>query len=404
MLTQVGYQVIGKIFISACGIVSTIILTRQLGVKDFGTFNFILSVVYFLFLVADFGLEPLLTRDTASKKKTFVTIAQLRLILTGFTLLLVPILLWVTPYGSIVKDGIVLAVIGQMLFLVMGLLWAVLQGQVQFGRIIFVQIHMAVLQVALYIAATMMDAGVREYALIYSLVIGLSLVLTWFVSRRYIPRFSFRIDTSEIIRSFLQAWPFAISLLVSVAYFRIDMLILGYYFKPELTPDVGIYSLAYKPFEVLIVVGGYISNTIFPVLVRQVGTKQFIPNVRKYGALSFFAAIGLGIFLWIMAPFIVAVLGGSGFEASVHVLRILALATSATVLAGFCNALLLIGHQEKAVMVVSAIALIVNVILNIVFIPHFSYGAASWSTVVTQGIILVGSSIIALSVLKKHAI
>ena len=105
-----------------------------------------------------------------------------------------------------------------------------------------------------------------------------------------------------------------------------------------------------------------------------------------------------------MAPFIVAVLGGSGFEASVHVLRILALATSATVLAGFCNALLLIGHQEKAVMVVSAIALIVNVILNIVFIPHFSYGAASWSTVVTQGIILVGSSIIALSVLKKHAI
>jgi O-antigen/teichoic acid export membrane protein len=186
------------------------------------------------------------------------------------------------------------------------------------------------------------------------------------------------------------AFPFALGALLTNVYFKADVPILQH-FRPY--AEVGWYTFAYKPFEALQFVPLAIQAVVYPVLaVAHRDTPERM--VLFYGRfLKVLVLLGWPVTLGTF--FLVTPIGRlfQLFPQSVPSLRILAFgivflfANSA-----FTAMLYAIDHQDWFVWV-TAIASVVNIGLNLIFIPRFGYLAASATTVVTEASISVAGDL-----------
>lgn len=406
LVSQVGYQIIGRVVMAALGVFVTAFLSRYLGVNDFGTFNFLLTVAYFSFLCADYGLQTLIVRDIASNKniaKAVGTFLSVRLILSLSVLAILIAATVFLPYSNSVKHALMVIGIAECLNILNGVFHGVFQGKVVFGRLTLIMITTSVVQAILMLGGVFLNAPFLYFAYAHMLAVALSTVMSWIVAKDVIVKpIEFNFQRTSFIKTLQRGYPFAMGLLVSVAYFRADTLILGYYFDPQKFPDVGLYTLAYKPFEVVVVVGGYMSQTLYPLFVPLISSVTLVMENKRYLKYSYALAIGAALFLYVGAPYFVLLLGGAQYAFSVIPIKILALAAGITILSGYFGALALAGGKEKKLMMYGACALLVNIILNIWWVPQGSYIATSWATVITQSIIMCGNAYAAWEVLKQH--
>jgi len=65
---------------------------------------------------------------------------------------------------------------------------------------------------------------------------------------------------------FIKSFPIGLMLIFNLIYFRVDMFLLSL-LAP--TKDVGIYGLSYKFFDFLIALPLFLSNAIYPFLIKQ---------------------------------------------------------------------------------------------------------------------------------------
>jgi O-antigen/teichoic acid export membrane protein len=156
--------------------------------------------------------------------------------------------------------------------------------------------------------------------------------------------------------------------------------------------DVGIYSAPYRILEVIIFFPAAYLGLIMPLL-----SKQAIENLndfkkifqKTFNVLAIFA-IPLTAFLLLRAGDIVGIINGVGFEDSAPVLSILSVAIALIFFGNLGgNALIALDLQKKGVWFYFSGALL-NISVNLIFIPKFSYLATAWSTVATELLITLG--------------
>ncbi len=406
LVSQIGYQISGRIIMATLGVFVTAFLSRYLGVNDFGTFNLLLTIAYFSFLFSDYGLQTLIVRDIASREnvaKAVGTFLSVRLILSGIVFTLLVLATMLSPYSSSVKHALLIIGIAEFINILNGVFHGVFQGKVAFGKLTVIMIMTSVIQASLIMTGIILKAPFLFFAYAHTVTVIVSTVLSWIGARHLIAKpIEFNFQLLALKTTLRRGLPFAMGLLVSVAYFRVDTLILGYYFDPQNFPDVGLYSLAYKPFEVVIVVGGYMAQTLYPLFVPLISSAILVKENTKYLMYSCVMAVGAAMFLYFGAPYFVMLLGGAEYALSVNPIRILALAAGVTIISGYFGAIALAGGKEKKLAWYGACALIVNIVLNILWVPQSSYIATSWTTVITQSIIMGGNAYAAWQVLHKQ--
>lgn len=399
------YQTLGKVVISLLGIIATAFLSRYLGKFAYGEYSLVFSYIGIVAIFPDFGLGTLITREIAAKRATvlyFSHIFTLRFILSIIASLLGLVFVFYFPYSANVKTGILVGLIGSLFLSLSSIMWGVFQGELSFGKIVMAQVVSSLVSTTLVVLGVLFKAP-----FIYFIVAAVSGNLAgYFVSKRFFSYtdLTFALNKSKFISLIKESWPLGLGLILSVAYFKIDSIILSVYYNPAQFPDLGYYSLAYKCFEVILVFGGFFTQTLFPVFSEALSHKStnFKKYFRKYlsysVALSVFGTLGLFIF----AQPLVDVLGGSQFQPAVNAVKILALGVGVSILGGFFLAIDVAGGKQHLLALVSFIALIINVILNLIFVPQFSFIAASWITVGTQSLIFIANALIAAFVVKRH--
>ena len=63
------YQVIGKVITAFSTLLGTVIITRYLGAETFGEYSVVTTYILTFYLIADFGVNALVTRGVSHKKK-----------------------------------------------------------------------------------------------------------------------------------------------------------------------------------------------------------------------------------------------------------------------------------------------------------------------------------------------
>lgn len=152
--------------------------------------------------------------------------------------------------------------------------------------------------------------------------------------------------------------------------------------------DVGIYSLPVKIYTV-------IKNMIFaiyvvalPRLSYYVGKNELMNykmlNSQIWAYLILFT-LPISAGLEICAKYIILIMGGTALIRSVSVLRLLSLVLFFSILSGvIMNAMNISLKKEKDNLIVTIISALINIILNFLFIPIFSYNGAAFTTLISE--------------------
>ena len=193
-------------------------------------------------------------------------------------------------------------------------------------------------------------------------------------------------DVAALLRSLA---PFAAAFVFLTVYYKIDVLLLARWRSRE---KVGIYTAAYKfvdIFQALVIVA---TTAVYPRLSRAAAARD-APG-RWAGSRStellLLAAVPMGLALNLLAAPVIELLFGSGYEASVGVLRLLALVLpflAVTIHAGYVLA------ASERMLPVAALYLAgvgLNVVLNQALIPRRGAEGAALAMLGSEAALAVG--------------
>ncbi len=393
-----------KIFIALCGFVGTAQLTRYLGIVAYGQYAYIFMLGGLFFTIADYGLSIYVIRSIAKNHNVKATISLVRGTRTLLAIVSFMLLMTFAIYSSFSGNtilGLLYISAYQWIQLMVLTDEATLQGAQRFGYAVFPQILVAMLSLLGITLAVHFESNL----LTFFAIAVVSQVCGLFIYQKTVP-FPLaiklpRIDTNAYKKILRETFPLALGVLLTTVYFKIDSFILAQHFSPETHPDLGIYSVAYKWFEISIVFSGYFIQSLFPYLSSMRSTKELKKVALKYLPLVISIAVILSAGLYLGAIKLIAIISGEAFAKAVYPLQILSFAAGATLVGGYFMSILLAQKKDRAYMVVSFIALLISIVINVIYIPQYSYIAAAWSTVVVQVFIMIGYGLVAYRTLKE---
>ena len=232
------------------------------------------------------------------------------------------------------------------------------------------------------------------YPSLIILVIGLVVVelvqllsaLTAYIQNFYVPTLTFNRSILDLIGR--EGLLLSIAGVSVIIYTRIDVLLLSLY---RTSGEVGLYGAAYKVLTTLTLLSTSVLPALYPNLSRAYVRSR--RQLRVIFSLAFLGLFTLGVLaaviLSLMAKWLIVHIFGAEFTGSVAAFRILVWAVVFIYTNNLCGVTLNAINKTKINVWIVGVGAIVNVVANIILIPHLGYIATSITTVLTEGFILL---------------
>lgn len=375
----------GKIISVLLSFLTVALLTRYLGTAGYGNFTLVFVYMSFFGVFADFGLQLTIVRELAQKNidtdKIYGTYFWLKFLLVFVSTILALIVLLFFPYSQTLKIGIIVGALAVGIGGLSGYGTAIFQSNIRLDLVTLIDVITKLVTVGLIAAFVFLKLSF--YHIVATVLFGniVGFLVTIVILKKFI-RFNFYYD--HLLAKKIIQWSFPIGLtsFFSLAYFKLDTIMLS---VMRSSAEVGIYSLAYKILENILVLWGFYMASVYPVL------SGFSDDRRRFLGLfkkSIFIAFGSSVFLifigFISAPTLINVFGGGGFHASILPFKILLFSVPIFFLDNLFYTLFLIKKKIAIVLYGMTLVLIVNFFLNLIFIPRNGYIAASYITILSE--------------------
>lgn len=385
-------QGIGKLFSLLVSLVTTAILTRSLGLEGYGAYAFVTALVLLFGTVSDWGTNIITVREASQKKERqpviFGSALLFRFLLATLALFLLNLVIRINPGW---KDFVVPVTIGSFVLLALSLktsLGIIFQTLLKYEFAVGVESVSSLIFLLLVVFSIGQGLGLSGVISSWVLATLLASLVGFYFARR-ISRIKWGIDTKIVKRIFWEAAPAGMLFLFFNLYNRIDMVMLEYFKGAE---AVGIYGLAYKIHDNLILGAAFFMNAMFPLLsagAAKINSINLKKHYQKAFDLLLVAALGVFAIFFFAAPWVIRILGGQEFLPSISVLRILLFATVVSYFNHLTGYSLIAFGRQRLSMFIALGALIFNVLGNLIFIPLYSYTGAAVVTIVTEGLVLL---------------
>lgn len=385
-------QGVGKLTGLLVSLATTVILTRSLGLEGYGAYAFITALVLFFGTISDWGTNIITVREASQKKEKqaviFGSALLFRFFLAALALFLLNLVVRINPGW---KDFVVPVTIGSFVLLALSLktsLGIIFQTLLKYEFAVGVEASSSLIFLLLVVFSISRGFGLSGVITSWVLATFLACLFGFYFARR-ITQIKWRIDTKVVKRIFWEAAPAGMLFLFFNLYNRIDMIILEYF---KGAGAVGIYGLAYKVYDNLILGAAFLMNAMFPLLSAG-AAKTDGAGLKNYYQKAFDLLLGaaLTVFLlfFFIAPWIIRILGGQEFLPSISVLQILLFATVISYFNHLTGYSLIAFGRQRLSMFIALGALIFNVLANLVLIPIYSYTGAAVVTIATEGLVLL---------------
>ncbi len=395
VVAQTSWQVIGKAATSISSLILLGIITRSYGEAGTGVYTLALAYLNFFYFASDIGLNAHLlpSLDQITFKKLLGMRLSWAVILTAIAVLLLPIINISTPGFNIAVLIGLPSILFSALFITNTIIF---QKHLNFSFSALSLGLGAVLAVIMVWYFSTLNLPPQYLVIAHTSDWILAGVLATIFIKRYIKDITPVVELSFIKKTSKEVWLLSLTLTISLVYFRIDTFFLSK-FRP--IEEVGVYNLAYQLFQSALLASTFIINSYYPLMIkaRERGLNYFYSQVLKACGLMGLLALSGSVFTYFTAPlFISVVSGGVGFTGAVESLRILSYGFPAFFISSILMWVLITNRSYKALVSIYIVGLIINTTLNYLFIPQYSYIAASWVTVVSEYLILLMQVIVIL--------
>lgn len=389
-----GLLVLGRVWGSTCTMAYLALLARHLGEDDFGRFTFYLAVFLVLDALVDLGTgQAAVQLSAAHPERVNGVIATARRVraATGLAgvLLVGGGAFWAQEPGAV---WILLASLYPVTH-VLELSTLVFKNQIAWSRPVLVRATAAGLSLALVLALWLGGSSTPGHYL--CAVAGGSTVgnvLLHLVGRRHLPpRGGPSVPTARLLRL---ALPMGLAAVCQQAYFWVDNLFVR---ALEGEAWVGRYNLAVRVMSLGIMAGVYAALAALPWLTREHAEGRLGRAVTRLAAPTFaLSVLGAGL-LWPFAGDLLVLLGGEEhFRQAEPALRRLLLAMTAVYLGAPLLTGVVAAGRGGAVLGISATALLVNLLLNALWVPTRGIEGAALATLVTEVVVAAGAAAVLL--------
>lgn len=363
-------------------------VSRILLVKGIGVYNFSNSIVSYFSLVAALGIstyairEGTKLRENKSKITQFASqIFTINMWSTAIAyLLLFLCLILFSKLHSYVSCILIFSL--QILFTTVGTEW-VYQIYEDYSYITIRSIIFQIISLILLFVFVRSPQDYLKYAAITVFSTVGSNVLNFIHARKYchlhlVWHFNWKIHLAPIIILFFAN-------VANMIYVNSDITLLG------LMKDnyvVGIYSVSSKVYQIVKTLISAVLIVTVPRLALLFGKHrmgEYKGILVKLSNILVLLVLPASTGLFMLAREVVLIISGSKYLCSVNSLRILCFAYIFSILAWILSDCVLIpAKREKYVLRSMSVSAILNIIINLVFIPSWNENAAAFSTVLAE--------------------
>jgi len=378
------------------------LMTRHLGVADFGRFVTASTVVTIVAGVTELGLSGVATREYAlaeppERRNLLANLLGLRSVLTLIGLALATPLMLAGDYPTVVVAGMLVSGAGLILLNIQQTYSISLTAQLKWGVASLFELINTVVVAAATVALVIASAHLFSFFFV-SVVSSAAALLASILYLRgnvaLLPRF----DVGRWRALLRDTLPYSAAVMVGILYPRVGLIAVSAIADSHQT---GYYSTAFKIVEVIGGTSGLIASSAFPIFARagRDDHERLRYAVSRVGDTVLIAGAYITLSLVVAAPFVIEVVGGKGFGPSVPVLRLQALALFGGFLGTTWSYTLLSLRMHGALLRVTLAGLLMSVVLSVALVPGLGAEGASIAAVTCE-FVVAGGYLLAL--LRSH--
>lgn len=388
-----------KVISTGLGLISSIILTRALGVEQFGIYTYIFALIALLTVPAQFGMTTLVIRETAKTEASknwglmkglwaWTNLTSLALSAVIITLCIIYIN-FAPVSATLDKNSYLLALISIPFIALSNLRGAALQG---LRKIVKGQLPENIIRPLFMIAMVGLawyysDTGLQAFdAVLYSViatviafVIGAGLLL------KEKPKEVNRLQTMEYKTPewFKSIIPLSLLEGVLIINSQTDLLMLGMFANET---EVGLYRVAFQGAALTTLGLTAVASMAMPYMARY-HSQNRIDKLAYLSVMSARASMLLALPALLLFAFfgkaILLLFFGESFADSYIVLLILTISQFLNAFFGTSGRILNMAGLEKLSLKTMVLATVVNLILNAILIPNYGAAGAALATAIS---------------------
>ncbi len=395
--TNTFYQVLGKVITMSVTLLVTALVTRDLGEASYGQFTLIMGFAAFFYIISDFGSNAVVLKSYTESPQNILselsTLLILRIIWSLFLIIVGLSLLFVVPYAPLVKLGILLSLLTIYTQALYTSFNSIFQYKLQYQRSTLALSVASLILLAWVVLVKELNLENRLLWYVGGYVThGIILVVSsLYLAGKIIALKQINRPNCQSVRKLFRAsLPLGLMLIFAQIHGKADIFLLSVLPLPEaigLSSDetLGIYGLGYKIFEVVLVIATFLMNAVYPLMLMRLNSSWSALQVmyrKVVYLLLMLGVVGMTLLL-VTAPLLVRIVAGQGFSEAVLTLRLLSLGLPAFFVSSAFQWYLVTTNQQKVLPVIYLMGALVTVVLNLIFIPQYSYLAAA---VITWGV------------------
>jgi O-antigen/teichoic acid export membrane protein len=367
-------------------------LFRYLGPFSSGQYQFVLSYVTIFGVIIDFGIQQYIIKKISEEpnraKHYFHNFLAVEIILAVVIYAAMISIAKYNGYDPLVQKAIMIAGLGTCINGLSYPFLAVMSAFYDLRKVAGLNLLSSIINVGIIFVTIWTHGSIVLLAgqqVVYAVLAAL--LYYRFVQHHIGPPQLLRavrsIHWPLIRRIFIAAFPFALLVGFSTIYNRIDVVIitkkLGYF-------DTGLYTAAYKFFDLIAFFPAVVSHSLYPVFASLMARRN-LPEVRltieRYVRFMIAIALPIGVGASILARPIIIVLAGSDYVDSAPVLAILAWAPVILFMYIVVNAVV-VSQLTKFAMAITGSNVVVNIVGNLILLPRIGIRGAAIMTLVSE--------------------
>lgn len=366
-----------------------ILVARYLGPNNFGKLSYALAFVGMFSFIASLGINSILIRELVKypeKRNKLLGTSFFLLLCSGiFAFFISSISAFLLIKDSIVRNLIIIFSLN-FFFSPFYVINSYFQANVQAKKNSQVQIFSVILSSFLKLILVLLKKGIIWLMLVYLsefIFNSLFLIFNYLKSGFKIRNWEF---DQKIANNILSAsWLVALSSAATFLYMRIDQIMIGHYFG---SVAVGLYAAAVKLAEVWYFIPTIMCNSLFPAIVNSkfLNSEIYYKRLRALYMLLGSIAVLIVVPLVILAPWFINLFYGQTFNDSIGILRIYIWSEIGLFLTWGINSYFLSEDKLKSLFFFSFLSVLINIILNLFFIPQLGIIGAAWATLISYSI------------------
>lgn len=366
---------------------ATTYIARNLGPGNYGQLSYAISFVGLFAFISSVGIDNILYRDLIKKpqetNKLLGSAFIIKIVAGSIAATLCSIAALLIVDNDVSKI-LIFILTGTFIFNSFQIINHEFQAKVQSKYPSIITLLVILILNILKVAVIMFNEGVIYLALILLLEPILYMLFYVYIYKVKLQGkiTAWRYDHSTTISLLKDSVPLLFSTAFVLIYSRIDQIFIKHMID---SASVGIYDSAVRVAEVWYIIPSILVTALFPAIINaKITSKElYYKRVKKLGVFLISLAATISLPISLLAPFIMNTLYGEAFVSGTIVLQIYVWATVGIFLGSLVLNYLIAENYRKILFLASFMPMLINIALNIWWIPIFGIAGAAYATFVS---------------------